>query len=1672
MGACVRVQAEIDARRACRTDDLCPCGTHCDLGECVATCGNDGDCGGGEVCDDFGRCRADAPGGRIAPIDVSPRGRMVVSPLSLSFVVPDAPRTVHIRPASVGQGRARVLARGPVAVRCAPDADWTTECRFENLPAGGLDVQLQMRAVGGAAGVDSPALVVFGGSGDSHTVVVQPTANADLPTAGVYAGTLNLGGLLPVPVDVRVYDVGLGTLFEIVDRHGLALSAPLVIDATQPAPPLLFGAAPAFRLFEGLTPEGLVTEVLSAAGAPFFADLSGGHLELDLSIPVVGLAVQNPSGELLLRIDALRRGPLPAAFVTPELTPDVADTQDPTRGATPSPVFEAAQAIADAGNPMLYPRDDVAPFVGSPASPTFAACFASPAERAIVEQTYRILRERSQGTAVVAAQVGQMVNAGCVDGCDPADLDSNYYATCEWTRTDQIQVGTGCGQCRDACLTEVRSDCGPNNSSCSVWQQGQFTCDGGCSHDAPVFFDWCPLQLTNSDLSCGDHCSTMCTGLRENNNIVVQKVTTACDAQCARANCTPQPVYVDQDVTVGDCAALAAEYGCEVDDFLTGTWTANGRDYRPTGVCRFGPLRRPSPTTCTENASCFDPDAPNADPGAEFAGPLSARSGAPTCSNGLEPQFGAAEDDGADLALLLDACLEDTARAADGPTLDALVGTAGCLDRGRFLLTYERGMQGTVGGAGDPGAQRIALHALKGFLQALGLLAREGLNQYRESLALARDADPTAAASTQARLLDELLKRAWFEGNQARIDARLATAARFMRAARLAGHLAHDVYEATSATPRTWDNAWNSIETNYRADMERLLNRIEQVTSGKNPLGIEDDDLPLYYRDTPVGPNERFSAVSRYLTGESVDGDGLAAVAIRSARAALDDTQNRWRERLQVLDVADRRIQDIKYRYGEIVTIHCGASLENATNYAGPGQAPCLNPGSIEVMECDAINTEVCFVEDACRGRPETFLEQLSSADLNMSLCVYDGLRQTLGANVIGITPALEQAMTTVSGSLRTSRSAGTAFAPRIVSLTQRAANDRVALMELDGARFEVPLDALGGLDVKIPPSAVTPTPGDDGVDAEISPVQRHWTELNEACGTARDASLALRPAARPADCRAADECPANEVCSAGHCAPKAATDGQDTVDCYYDGAITEQAIAIRSAALDIELARAELDAVVDRYDLTKQSCIILQAGNDALDEQLAAHNETMDDLDRSRAIAADVAALASAGKDCANSFNVDKLITGAVVGVCAFAAVEGAANVAANEYELQMSEAERSHEAEVQTLAGNIDEAICFNDAEIELVDARAALMRIKRAQQDQAKAIINLRGLKSYALGIYNEGRAAVEMERRRIERSLPSQFVVSEAAELFSQRMAYAQRMTYLAVRAAEYDFQTSLRARGQVLAATRPDQLEAALQTAIQFVATGRINGAAPDELHAVVSLREHLLQLGNRAGDPAGELALGDIDRFRLMLASPQYAVRDADGTYLGQQIPFAIHPLGHLGLGNAQGLPILGDNDCAERLWSVNAAVVGAGVFEGNEASFTRLDLLKSNTFYSQLCDAPAPDGPEFQIASVRPAVNLLQDPADPLRQPPTADATQAYSRGRMQPYLNVSRVELEREDYAQGGTTELAGRGLFGDYALFIPASVLSLDGSPGLRLDRIEDILLRLDYVSVARN
>ena len=71
-----------------------------------------------------------------------------------------------------------------------------------------------------------------------------------------------------------------------------------------------------------------------------------------------------------------------------------------------------------------------------------------------------------------------------------------------------------------------------------------------------------------------------------------------------------------------------------------------------------------------------------------------------------------------------------------------------------------------------------------------------------------------------------------------------------------------------------------------------------------------------------------------------------------------------------------------------------------------------------------------------------------------------------------------------------------------------------------------------------------------------------------------------------------------------------------------------------------------------------------------------------------------------------------------------------------------------------------------------------------------------------------------------------------------------------------------------------------------------------------------------------------------------------------------------------------------------------------------------------------------------------------------------------------MSAYFGVDVAGLEQEQYFNGDSLELAGRGIYGDYALVIPPGEFRTtpDGE-GLDLAAIDDILLRFDYVSVAQ-
>jgi hypothetical protein len=312
-----------------------------------------------------------------------------------------------------------------------------------------------------------------------------------------------------------------------------------------------------------------------------------------------------------------------------------------------------------------------------------------------------------------------------------------------------------------------------------------------------------------------------------------------------------------------------------------------------------------------------------------------------------------------------------------------------------------------------------------------------------------------------------------------------------------------------------------------------------------------------------------------------------------------------------------------------------------------------------------------------------------------------------------------------------------------------------------------------------------------------------------------------------------------------------------------------------------------------------------------------------------------------------------------------------------------------------------------------------------------------------------------------------------------------------VSYLAERAVEYEYQSSLQARAQILSAETPSDLSTVLADLQNTSGTLGINGNRPSSLKVVLSMRDHLLQLFDTSKVKVGEQRLSEADRFHLLLNDKRFAVYEG-GEYAGQRIPFGIVPLGALH-GDGKGIAIFSQTDCAERIWSVNASILGAGQIQrGTDASsFARVDLLKANTFFSQWCGSGGQADP-FQIASVQPSHNLFRDPdfglsgatsgsaTSSAQTTDTADEITQYSRARIQAYFNVDRDKFEADSYENGDTSELAARGLFGDYALFFPAGVLSLPTmdssgnvtsySDGLDLNGIDDILLRLDYVSVA--
>src|SRR5207249_3281220 len=75
------------------------------------------------------------------------------------------------------------------------------------------------------------------------------------------------------------------------------------------------------------------------------------------------------------------------------------------------------------------------------------------------------------------------------------------------------------------------------------------------------------------------------------------------------------------------------------------------------------------------------------------------------------------------------------------------------------------------------------------------------------------------------------------------------------------------------------------------------------------------------------------------------------------------------------------------------------------------------------------------------------------------------------------------------------------------------------------------------------------------------------------------------------------------------------------------------------------------------------------------------------------------------------------------------------------------------------------------------------------------------------------------------------------------------------------------------------------------------------------------------------------------------------------------------------------------------------------------------------------------------------------------------AEEVDGFSVAALYPWFNVRRHDFYSLKYTEGASEELAGRGLYGDYVLLFPKQVLE----KGFPLENVEDVLLRIDYLSV---
>lgn len=844
------------------------------------------------------------------------------------------------------------------------------------------------------------------------------------------------------------------------------------------------------------------------------------------------------------------------------------------------------------------------------------------------------------------------------------------------------------------------------------------------------------------------------------------------------------------------------------------------------------------------------------------------------------------------------------------------------------------------------------------------------------------------------------------------------------------------MYKNVAGMNPPWKDRWDLARTELAGVRSRVLAKVRALSAGRNPLGIDEDDTPLFFGDTN-GPNGKYFAASDYLVNT------WATSAVASAQNTLGAARQAWLDARNAevqseLSVADqsRRLETLQAQYGRIIIDNCGL--------VGTWEAKDV----LDAVDKKQIDLSTCFINPdlkaKCADVPQLTMDAppvdpTDQAAYKNALIAKFNLRQ--------LDPNLTACLNDRLG-LIVHHPAVPAGAPNCVPAT--AAGPQVQCSKAPVENFKCN-NSQGACS---PPGPICSC---------ISPSHAHSAgtqgALTYCCldgASAKDAWDETKPIDNAIDYNFLLENYA--ICADMYGIAEGEMPGINISRDCFRGKIGELGMSNIGALQDVYVAKANFRAAQGTYNLLAKNCAdtedaehMVTSAADALNGQLA-HWSKVRFYEDEAANALQGAAAA------ANSFSV----TNPTSWVGAGAVLEVAATAARGlslQAQKEMDDAKRNYDNFMAHVGAEMTIRDCWVEAEKSKLQIDSAMLQALRRQTDVNEGVIALGNLLRSNDQAFYEGKAAVERERGRFVSTVAHHYWVNEKIDRFHEEFEWAKLLTYMSMRAVEYEFQQSFPLREAILSASHPDQLETALRQLQQELATRTINRRRPDLDSAVLSLRDDILGVKDNLNQGAGERNWTAAQRFRGRLWDPAYTLYDENGNWLGQGIPFTLTPEGIL------------KNRCGERLDRVTATIQGDGLDATDPTA--PLLLLKKNTFASQWCVGHGDDNP-LQVSSIQPTRQLFR----PGSADTTSDQGQAYVSALMTPFFNVRRADFFKSEYQEGSSEELAGRGFYGDYILLFPKELLEGSGSlvhdvgvvkEQFPLDRVEDVLIRFDYLSV---